>query len=117
MHNDASNRYLRAHSRQFVTRLHLSDNLVLVNMLLNCEDTIGSGDGSNIVADGPYGDTIASTREEENYVENKIFLSGKHISGTRIIQAISNFFDELGKEIRHRLGHSGDLRYWNVGGH
>jgi hypothetical protein len=117
MHNNASNRYLRDHSRQFVTRLHLSDNLALVNILLNCEDTIASGDGSNIVADGPYGDAIASTREEENYVENKIFLSGKHISGTSIFQTTSNFFDELGKEIRHRLGHSGDLRHRNVGGH
>jgi len=86
-------------------------------MLLTCEDTIGSEDGSNIVADGPYGDAIASSREEENYVENKIFLSGEHISGTRIFQAISNFFDELGKEIRHRLSHSCHLRHWNVGGH
>ena len=86
-------------------------------MLLTREDTIGSGDGSNIVADVPYGDAIASTREEENYDENKIFLSGEHISGTRIFQAISNFFDELEKEIRHRLGHSGDLQHWNLGGH
>jgi hypothetical protein len=117
MQNDASNRYLRAHSRQYVTRLHLSDNLALVSILLSCEDTIGSGDGSNIVADGPYGDAIATTREEETYVENKIYLSGKHFSGTRTFQARSNFFDELGKEIRHRLGHSGDLRHWNVGGH
>src|ERR1700719_480471 len=62
MHNNASNRYLRAHSRPFVIRLHLSDNLVLIHILLNCEDTIGSGDGSNIVADGPYGDAIASAR-------------------------------------------------------
>jgi hypothetical protein len=117
MQNDASNRYLRAHSRQLVTRLQLSDNLVLVNMSLNGEDRTGSGVGSNVVADGPYGDGIASTPEEETYVENKIYLSGKHISGTRTFQAISNFFDELGKEIRHRLGHSGDLRHWNVGGH
>ena len=99
MHNNASIWYSRTHSRRFLTGLTRPVAFTQSKFSVNFEETIGSGDGSNIVTVCPIGKTIAPKSGEGNPMKTQSSYPGSIFQA----QGSSEQFRSSSLSLRKRL--------------